>query len=160
MQNEAIAAELAARFCRMRGLPTVAEAYLQRARACYQRWGAEAKVDQLDRLHASLRPPEASGPTATLAVRPEQLDLLSVLKASQTISSEIELDKLVRTLLETVLMQSGAQRAVLVFSRAGKLFVEAQAELEPSGLSTSSPRSGSWATARRWSRCRCCATWS
>ena len=140
VQNEAIASELAARFCRMRGLPTVTDAYLQHARACYHRWGAEAKVDQLDRLHASLRPPEASGPTATLAVRPEQLDLLSVLKASQTISSEIELDKLVRTLLETVLMQSGAQRAALVFSRAGKLFVEAQAELEPSGLSTSTPR--------------------
>ena len=70
VQNEGLAAELAARFCRMRGLPTIADAYLKRARACYQRWGAEGKLDQLDRLHASLRPPpEASGPTATLAVR-------------------------------------------------------------------------------------------
>jgi signal transduction histidine kinase len=140
VQNEAIAAELAARFCRMRDLPTVADAYLQRARACYQRWGADAKVDQLDRLYASLRPSEAFGATATLAVRPEQLDLLSVLKASQSISREIELDNLVRTLLETVLMQSGARRAVLAFSRRGKLFVEAQAELEPGGLSTSIPK--------------------
>ncbi|HEY8947113.1 MAG TPA: GAF domain-containing protein, partial [Polyangiaceae bacterium] len=140
VQNEAIAAELAARFCRMRGLSVMAEAYLQRARACYGRWGAEAKVDQLDRLYSSLRPLEAPGPSATLAVRPEQLDLVSVLKASQTISSEIELDKLVRTLLETVLLQSGAQRAVLVLEKGGKLFVEAQAELDPSGASRTSPQ--------------------
>ncbi|HEY8944883.1 MAG TPA: AAA family ATPase, partial [Polyangiaceae bacterium] len=139
VQNEAIAAELAARFCRMRGLSVMAEAYLQRARACYGRWGAEAKVDQLDRLYSSLRPLEAPGPSATLAVRPEQLDLVSVLKASQTISSEIELDKLVRTLLETVLLQSGAQRAVLVLEEGGKLFVKAHAELEPSGVSRTSP---------------------
>ena len=138
--NEAIAAELASRFCRMRGLHTVADAYLQRSRACYQRWGAEAKVEQLDRLHASLRQPGATGLTATLAVRPEELDLVSVLKSSQTISGEIELEKLVRTLLETVLIQSGAQRAVLVFNRAGRLLVEAQAEFEPSGISTRAPQ--------------------
>lgn len=145
VQNEAIAAELAARFCRMRDLSVAADAYLARARSCYQRWGAEAKVDQLDRLYPSLRPLEVGGlavdptasPTATLTVRPEQLDLLSVLKGSQTISSEIELDKLARTLLETVLLQSGAQRGVLVFTYAGELLVQAEAAMESNGISTS-----------------------
>ena len=119
VQNEAIAAELAARFCPDARAPHRRRRRTSDTRALAISAGApKPRSDQLDRLHASLRPAEASGPTATLAVRPEQLDLLSVLKASQTISSELELDKLVRTLLETVVMQSGAQRAVLVFSRA------------------------------------------
>jgi signal transduction histidine kinase len=138
--NEAIAAELASRFCRMRGLPIAADAYLRRAREGYRRWGADAKVDQLDRLHASLRPPEDQGPAATLEVRPDEIDLRSLLKASQTISGEIELGKLVRTLLESVLMQGGAQRATLVIAREGRLFVEAQAELGVGGISTSTRR--------------------
>jgi signal transduction histidine kinase len=140
VQNEAIAAELAARFCRMRGLPIAAEAYLLRARDGYQRWGADAKVGQIDRLHASVRPPGGPGSADTLAVRPEELDLRSLLKASQAISGEIELGKLVRTMLESVLVQGGAQRAALAIAREGRLFVEAQAELGVAGVSTSAPQ--------------------
>ncbi len=102
-----------------------------RARAPATNAGGRRQGGELDRQHASLRRPEPRGSSATLAVRPEQLELLSVLKASQAISSEIELDNLVRALLETVLVQSGAQQAVLVFTREGALFVEALAALDP-----------------------------
>ena len=44
-------------------------------------------------------------------VRAEEIDLYAVTKASQTISGEIVLDTLIRTLLEVVLKQGGAQRA-------------------------------------------------
>ena len=55
VQNEAMANELAARFHAGQGLETIAQAYLRSARSCYQRWGAEGKVRQLDRLHPHLR---------------------------------------------------------------------------------------------------------
>src|SRR5262249_27330209 len=101
---EGIARELAAKFYEERGFAEFARTYLQEARACYVLWGAEAKVRQLDRQHPELTVPPARVPT-TLIARAAELDLLSVLKASQTISGEIVLDELARTLIRVVLEQ-------------------------------------------------------
>jgi signal transduction histidine kinase len=57
--------------------------------------------------------------------------------ASQTISGEIERDKLVRRLLEVVLEQGGARRAYLIQAQPDGLSVEAEATLETSGAPTS-----------------------
>ncbi len=100
MQNEALAYELASRFYRARGFELqFADTYLRDARSCYARWGADGKVRQIDQQHPQLREARFFAPTATFAVGPEQLDLLSVTKASQTISGELVLDELIRTLL-------------------------------------------------------------
>jgi PAS domain S-box-containing protein len=130
VQVEALAYELASRFYRARGYEQIADAYLRDARACYLRWGADGKVRQLEQLHPQIVEHRPFAPAATLAVRAEQLDLLAVVKASQTISGEIEIDKLVGTLLELVLEQGGARRASLVLSRSGELSIEAEATLE------------------------------
>ena len=45
--DEAVAYEMAARFWRARGYLLFGDAYLQQACACYRRWGAEGKVQQL-----------------------------------------------------------------------------------------------------------------
>ena len=136
VQDEALAHELASRFYRRRGYDLIADTYLREARACYVRWGADGKVSQLDRLHPLLlerRPLELS---ATFAARTEQLDLLSVVKASQTISGEIESEKLVGTLLQIVLEQGGARKVLLLLARDGALCVEAEATLEHEGVAT------------------------
>ncbi|MCY1059739.1 AAA family ATPase [Nannocystis sp. SCPEA4] len=136
VQNEALANELAGRFYLDRGLDRNGFAHLRDARAGYALWGADGKVQQLDRQHPGLFEPRTLAPTATVAVRPVELDLWSVTKASQTISSEIVLDKLVRTLLSIVLEQGGAQRACLVLCRGESLSIEAEATLEPRGVVT------------------------
>ncbi len=138
IQNEALAYELASRFYRARGFERTADAHLREARARYLRWGADGKVRQLDRLHPELveRPPLA--PSGTFAASPEELDLLSVVKASQTISGEIETEKLIGTLLRAVLEQGGARRGCLLLDRDGALFVEAEASVEDAGVVTRS----------------------
>ena len=133
---EGIADELASRFYRERGFETIANVYLREARACYVRWGAEGKVRQLDQRYPRLMVRKPLAPSATFAARAEQIDLLSVVKASQTISGEIVLDKLVRTLFEVVLEQGGAQRGCLILSRDGGLSIEAEASLEGGGVAT------------------------
>ena len=50
VHNEAIASELAARFYEARGFKTISDAYLQKARYCYSRWGANGKVRQIDKI--------------------------------------------------------------------------------------------------------------
>jgi predicted ATPase/signal transduction histidine kinase len=137
VHNEALAYELASRFYRARGFARFADAYLCDARACYARWGADGKVKQIDQQNPRLFEPRSLAPTATFAVRTEQIDLLSVIKASQTISGEIVLDDLVRTLLVVVLEQGGAQRAYLILRRDESLSIEAEATIEEKGVATS-----------------------
>jgi signal transduction histidine kinase len=136
VQNEAIAYETAARFYRGRGYELIADAYLREARTRYLRWGADGKVEQIDQQAPHLQEPRPLAAAATFAARPEQLDLLSVTKASQTISSEIVFDNLVRTLLTVVLEQGGAQRACLVLCQGVSLSIEADAALDEQGTVT------------------------
>src|SRR5262249_43060561 len=60
---------------------------------------------------------------ATLAAA---LDLGSVLKASQAISGEILLDRLLDALMRILLENAGARRGVLLLMRDGQLVVEAE----------------------------------
>ncbi|MDC0676285.1 sensor histidine kinase [Sorangium atrum] len=130
VHNEALGYEIASRFYRMRGFDLIADTYLREARACYARWGADGKVKQIDQQNPRLWDARLLAQAASFAARSEELDLLSVLKASQTISSEIVLEKLLRTLLTFVLEQGGAQRACLILCQDGRLSIEAEATLD------------------------------
>ncbi|WP_024520925.1 AAA family ATPase [Bradyrhizobium sp. Tv2a-2] len=128
VQNEAIAYELAAHFYAARGFEEIARVYLQNARNCYLRWGADGKVRQLDAMDPRLRmeePPPA--PTSTIAASVEQLDLATVIKVSQAISSEIVLEKLLEMLMRTALEQAGAERGLLILSRGAEQRIAAEA---------------------------------
>jgi signal transduction histidine kinase/DNA-binding NarL/FixJ family response regulator len=54
------------------------------------------------------------------------LDLTSVLKAAQAISSEIVLDKLLNTLMHTVIENAGAQQGCLILKKDGELMIVAE----------------------------------
>jgi predicted ATPase/signal transduction histidine kinase/ActR/RegA family two-component response regulator len=146
VQYEALAWELAAAFYRSRRASSVAQAYLEQARAGYASWGADGKVRQIDRLLPRREEPQPLT-TATIAAPVERLDLLSAVRASQAISGEIFLDRLLRLLLQIMLEQGGAQRGSLLLVRDGELFLEAQAAFDEKGeLSvdlSSSPAAGS-----------------
>ncbi|MGK4006245.1 AAA family ATPase [Sorangium sp. So ce1036] len=125
VQHEAIACELAARFYGARGLTTPADAYLRRARAGYCAWGAHAKVEQLDQRYPFLAPRKPIAPTVTFAVRAEQLDVLSVVKASQSISGELKLPRLLDTLLRIVVGHAGAEEGYVLLVRDERLWIAA-----------------------------------
>ena len=114
VQNGGVAHEVAARFYAARGFETIANAYLRNARHCYLRWGADGKVRQLDRLHPYLAVAPESGPTATIRSPVQQLDVASVVKASQAVSSEILLPKLMERLMTIALENAGADRGLLI----------------------------------------------
>jgi PAS domain S-box-containing protein len=115
VQNEGLAHEVSARFFTARGFDTIAHACLRNARHCYLRWGAFGKVRQLEQLHPHLRDaPVPASPTATIGVPAEQLDVGTVVKASQAVSGEIVLDKLIETLLRIAVEHAGAGRGLLI----------------------------------------------
>jgi PAS domain S-box-containing protein len=128
VHNEALAHELAARFYGARGFDTIAQAYLRKARYCYLRWGADGKVRQLDELNPQLREEErAPSPTSTIGAPVEHLDLTTVIKVSQAVSSEIVLEKLIDTLMRTAIEHAGAERGLLILSRGVEQRIEAEA---------------------------------
>jgi PAS domain S-box-containing protein len=128
VQIEAIGNELAARFHATLGVETVADAYLRNARSCFVRWGADGKVRQLEEDHPRLRvklPSPGSGSAIRTSV--EQLDLANIVKVSQAVSSEIDLKKLIDTLMVIALEHSGGDRALLILPRSDGLLIEAEA---------------------------------
>ncbi|WP_437905836.1 AAA family ATPase [Sorangium sp. So ce327] len=117
VQHEAIACELAAAFYRARGLATPTDSYLQKARAACFTWGAHAKVEQLDQRYPHLAPRKPIAPTVTFAVRAEQFDVLPVVKASQSISGELKLPRLLEMLLRIVVEHAGAEKGCVLLVR-------------------------------------------
>jgi PAS domain S-box-containing protein len=128
VHNEALAYELAARFYAARGLDEIAHLYLRNARYGYARWGADGKVRQLDQSHPQLKHDRpAAGPTSTIGAPVEHLDLATVIKVSQAVSSEIVLEKLLETLMRTAIEQAGAERALLIMPCGQEPRIEAEA---------------------------------
>jgi PAS domain S-box-containing protein len=128
VHNEAIAYELAARFYEARGFKQFAYLYLQNARYSYLRWGAVGKVRQLDETYPDFRKEEAPpGPTSTIGAPIEHLDLATVIKVSQAVSSDMVLENLIDTLMRTAMAQAGAERALLIMPRGQEPRIEAEA---------------------------------
>jgi predicted ATPase/serine phosphatase RsbU (regulator of sigma subunit)/tRNA A-37 threonylcarbamoyl transferase component Bud32 len=142
IHNEALANELAAKFWLARGKERIARLYMTEASHLYARWGATAKVRDLEQKYPRLLAWPTTPAEITLAQTimttatpgtdtdtASLLDLSSVVKASQAISSEIELDRLLTNLLDIVLENAGAQRGCLVLEKEGQLLIEAQGEV-------------------------------
>jgi PAS domain S-box-containing protein len=128
VNNEAIAYEVAARFYATRGFQKFADAYLLEARYCYQRWGADGKVAQLDQLYPHLRKEWlTSTPTSTILAPTELLDLATVIKVSQAVSGKMVLETLIDSLMHAALEQAGAERGLLIVPRHDGLQIEAEA---------------------------------
>src|SRR6202035_3171213 len=130
VQNEGLAHEVAARFYAARGFETFADAYLRKARYCYLRWGADGKVQQLDRLYPHLAAQEGQRPAAlnaTIGAPVGQLDAETVARASQALSSEIVLPKLIERLMRIAVEHAGAERGLLILLRGSAPLIEAEA---------------------------------
>ena len=127
IHNEAVANELTAQFYRMRGFETIADAYLRKARDCYLRWGANGKVRQLDRLYPHLAASQGQLAAAIIGSPVQDLDVASVVKASQAVSSEIELPKLIERLMTITLENAGADRGLLILPSGNEYLIHAEA---------------------------------
>jgi len=142
--NEAaLANELAAKFYLAQNKLKVAQGYMQDACYLYLQWGATAKVKyletqypqllarKLERVvipHLSTKNTNASSITSSSGSA--SLDLMTVMKASQALSGEIQLDKLLANLMRILMENAGAQRGFLLLETKGKFLIEAQGIVE------------------------------
>ncbi|GAB1540179.1 AAA family ATPase [Scytonema sp. NUACC21] len=143
LNEEALGHELAAKFYLAQGNEKIARVYMENARYCYLCWGAMAKVQDLDSRYPQLLTRKFSerrshgckvkfSTPLSISERntSSSLDLATIIKASQTLSEEIVLEKLLTKLMLTVIENAGAQKGVLILETQGKWFVQAVGELD------------------------------
>jgi PAS domain S-box-containing protein len=132
VHNEALGNELAARFYSARGFEKIADMYLREARYCYTCWGADGKVKQLDERYPRLREERTLASSATFGPPASQLDVKTVVKASQALSSEMVFPRLIEKLLRIAVENAGAERGLLIMVRdGGPPRIEAEATTGP-----------------------------
>ena len=153
--DEAIAYELAARLCHKSSRTDFARLFMRNAYQAYLRWGALSKGNQLEREfqaylgdHRNSRPDSGAwsvgdlvdmtvrdfasvgGNSETNEIGQRLLDTTTVLRAAQTISGEIVLDRVLIKLLRLALEHAGAQKATMLLAHDERLFVEAIASVD------------------------------
>ncbi|WP_040697715.1 AAA family ATPase [Nodosilinea nodulosa] len=137
LQEEALAYELAARHYLALGRGKIAQTYMKEAHYCYECWGAMAKVKDLEARYPQFFPQASrvvdsvnrtTGKT-TSNTSQVAFDLTAVMKAAQAISSEIELDHLLHSLMQILIENAGAQTGCLLLQNSGEWVIEAACEL-------------------------------
>ena len=125
IQEEALANELAAKFYLAQNRITIAKAYMLEARYCYTQWGATAKVQQLQNRYSAILDitlidrtksisPRRSSSNRSTSSNLDVIDLESILRVSQAIASEIQLDQLLSTLMTILIENAGAETGYLL----------------------------------------------
>lgn len=142
---EALANELAAQFWMARGKGEFARIYMTSAYSGYQLWGARHKVKALEEKHPYLqtntlelvqKATDAYGEERVKVSDESMLDFRTVLKATRALSQEIVLNKLMTTLMHTVLENAGAERGYLILAQDDQLFIEAEGSVHQNNGTT------------------------
>ncbi len=157
INEEALANELAAKFYLTWGKDKIAQVYLIDAYYAYARWGAKAKVEDLEKRYPQLLAPilnqkmslntgetiaqmMRTGTIASTSSSGSQfLDLATVIKASQSLSGEINLDRLLSTLIEVMMENAGAETGAMILIEGDSLFVAVQCTIGKSWNLKSTP---------------------
>ncbi len=143
LQEEALANELAAKFYLEWNKEKVAAGYMQEAYYCYACWGAKAKVEDLEKRYSTLLSPILEGQKLTLTPSAmiagmttgtasksttgtgDFLDLATLMKASRTLSENIELEGAIANLMQVAMENAGAETAALMLFEEEVLMLSA-----------------------------------
>jgi predicted ATPase/signal transduction histidine kinase len=162
IQDAGLSNELAAKFFLNWGKDKVAQAYMQEAYYCYARWGAKTKVEDLEQRYPELLRLILQQKTLKLDVgerlistvkytnsiqssthlsssssnNNSELDFGSIVKASQAISTAIQLDELIQRLTQIILENAGADKCALILWQHESWQVRAITTLESTILQT------------------------
>ena len=132
IQEEALAYELAAKHYLARGREKIAQTYMKEAHYCYDRWGATAKVKDLENRYPQLlnfnlvRQSNSTLTDETIRRPTAVIDLAAVMKAAQALSEMIHLDQLIATLMQVVIENAAAETGALILLENDRLTVVAQ----------------------------------
>lgn len=141
-QNAAIASERAGRFCVSLHLHKMGLNFFREAHYYYALWGAVGKTQMLEQSVLHILKTDA-GHASSVACEPlsasssdfgsAELELNSVIRASQTISMEIHTEVLLEKLMKLVIEVAGAQNGHILMEKNGEWQVVASHSARSAG---------------------------
>ncbi|RZA24592.1 MAG: diguanylate cyclase [Proteobacteria bacterium] len=129
LHDEALANELAAKFHLKHGRQTAGHAYMKRARYNYERWGASAKVRQLEELypHVLTSANAERALTGSLATMSSStIDITTLKRALLAIAEENVHSRMLAKIISSAIEFAGAQKGVLMLRKDGEFYIEAE----------------------------------
>ncbi|WP_437536027.1 AAA family ATPase [Sorangium sp. So ce726] len=147
VRYRALVSELCGRFLASRRMQWLARSCLVDAYQAYARWGATAKLRQMEEAYVELLPrvgtsqpapanlllnltSVVSATTDTVARRVALLDAAALIRAAQAVAREVDLGRVMTRLLRLATESVGAQRAALILAHEAGPRVEAVVEDE------------------------------
>lgn len=154
IQHKAIANERAALYYSSLGRDKVAFAYAEDAYRFFSKWGAAVKIGKFTERFPQVRPGASQAnkdrpPSSSVQPLAEnsrrdmvqdaivsvnstgssmEMDLAVIMKITQVVSNEIDLEQCIRKLMFFIMEGTGAQKGCLVLVKDGKLVVEIAVE--------------------------------
>ncbi|NLL05270.1 MAG: AAA family ATPase [Clostridiaceae bacterium] len=137
IQFRALCNELYGVFWLKEGDETIGKAYIREAHYLYKQWGAFRKVAiiekqyshyfMMDEINNRVTLLSKGTKGATSSTTYSSIDMTSILRCTQAISSEIKIEKLLATLIRTMIENAGAQRGCLLLKNDvdGQFYIEA-----------------------------------
>ena len=135
IHEEAMIHELAGKYYLSINSENLTEFYLKESYNAFREWGAQAKLVSLEQEYpqyvSGMSRYEGAGKEMGVDTKSSTissgafLDINTVLKSSSTISSEIVLEKLLRTLIKIVMENAGADRGILLLRSEDDFVIQA-----------------------------------
>ncbi|MDZ8050786.1 MAG: AAA family ATPase [Aulosira sp. ZfuVER01] len=147
INEEALAYELAAKFYLSWNKQSIAKTYMTDAYYAYMRWGATAKVKDLESKYPQLitrasniqnfatNYKELTQTSSTTTGGSHLLDLMTVMKASQVLSEEMVLTNLLAKMMKIVIENAGAQQGYFIAKHENQWMLEAVGKVESQNVS-------------------------
>ncbi|SLM28107.1 Serine/threonine protein kinase [Desulfamplus magnetovallimortis] len=146
INNEALAHERCAEFLFEQKMNLSASYHINDARFAYEKWGAFAKVKHIENRYADLMLDLPSGSASdrynfplteatflnTLNRNSDvvSFDMISIVQASQTLASEINLNRLLGKMMRVVMENAGASRSLFLSEIDDRWVIKAEARLD------------------------------
>ena len=132
-----LACELAARMAYDRNMSFAGDAYIKGAMVAWDRWGASAKVRQLETAYPALSSHHSHTALSTMPFEhsPVISDLQSMVTVMRALTEEINLDRLIHILMMMLVERAGAQHCMLIRLTDGNIpEIQARASTTAEGV--------------------------
>lgn len=130
--DAALAAELAGRYWLEQGISRIAANYFGLAIFNYERWGVISKVEILKSKYKELfnRREGFNLSSSSKALSANSIDLTSVIKAYQAITSETKIGKLFNKMMNILMENSGAEKGMFILNEEGHWYIRASGDFK------------------------------
>ena len=136
--DEALSWQYAARFYLETNKNDLAQIYMQNAYTCYQNWGALAICSHLEQEYSVFsfnqnnfsKKLDTDISITTSSKIGETLDISSIFKASQSFSGEIKFEKLLKSIMQIIIENAGAENCTIIHNDSGNYTIEAESQLK------------------------------